>query len=274
MKVLQFRRGFTLIELLVVLTILGLLAAMLFPVFAKVRENGRRTVCLSNERQLGIAMMQYTDDNDGLWHEWAWEKVSETGWAHDAAYPYVQSAASFRCPDDPSPDYVRATPLFPALKPATPNSYAINSNLDDLRDADIVAPTKTVMLFEVRNCQETFTESHRYATGSMAGNGYKALNCDVHGCADEDAQYDTGDIGARFVNLDKSGRPGRHGGGADYVACDGHVVWLRPEAVSGGQSQPAGGASCGQDDTAPACGGTNMAAGTASAKYRLTFSVR
>lgn len=50
MNAVNFRRGFTLIELLVVITIIGLLAALLFPVFAKVRENGRRTSCQSNEK--------------------------------------------------------------------------------------------------------------------------------------------------------------------------------------------------------------------------------
>ena len=59
------RQAFTLIELLVVIAIVGLLAAVMFPVFAHVRENGRRTVCLSNLRQLGIAAIQYAQDSDG-----------------------------------------------------------------------------------------------------------------------------------------------------------------------------------------------------------------
>ncbi len=273
MNLSRARKGFTLIELLVVVTIIGLLAAMLLPVLARVREKGRQTVCASNERQIGLAMLQYTADNDGRWHEWAWEKVSDTGWAHDAAYPYLKSADVFRCPDDPTQDLTNTTIQRPDWKPTTPNSYAINSDLDNLRDAGIVAPTKTVMLFEVRNCQEAFTASHYYGTGSMAGNGAKALNCSAKECADVDAQYDTGDIGGRHVNIDVL-RPGRHNGGANYVACDSHVIWLRPEKVSGGSNQPPSGTECGQDDMSVGCGGKGSAAGTDNSNDILTFSAR
>lgn len=52
------------IELLVVIAIIAILAAILFPVFAKVREKARQTACLSNEKQMGLAFMQYVQDND------------------------------------------------------------------------------------------------------------------------------------------------------------------------------------------------------------------
>src|SRR5258707_9076849 len=61
------RAGFTLIELLVVIAIIAILAAILFPVFSKVREKARQTTCLSNEKQLGLGITQYLQDNDEMY---------------------------------------------------------------------------------------------------------------------------------------------------------------------------------------------------------------
>jgi prepilin-type N-terminal cleavage/methylation domain-containing protein len=62
----MMKRGFTLIELLVVIAIIAILAAILFPVFAKAREKARQSSCLSNCKQLGLAIMQYTQDYDEM----------------------------------------------------------------------------------------------------------------------------------------------------------------------------------------------------------------
>lgn len=63
----HYRRGFTLIELLVVIAIIAILAAILFPVFARAREQARKTSCLSNMKQIGLAIMQYVQDYDEVY---------------------------------------------------------------------------------------------------------------------------------------------------------------------------------------------------------------
>lgn len=110
--------GFTLIELLVVIAILALLAAILFPVFSRVRENARRTSCLSNEKQIGLAIMQYVQDYDEMMPRIYFANYSGANYYDyssgdnyvsggvskvnykwmDAIYPYVKNPQIFVCP--------------------------------------------------------------------------------------------------------------------------------------------------------------------------------
>ena len=107
-------RGFTLIELLVVIAIIAILAAILFPVFARARENARRTSCLSNIKNMGLAFMQYTQDYDERMPliQTCGASTLETGkpaggacatggnyhlW-HHSIYPYVKSPQAYLDP--------------------------------------------------------------------------------------------------------------------------------------------------------------------------------
>ena len=103
------RRGFTLIELLVVIAIIALLAAILFPVFARARENARRATCQSNLKQIGIGLLQYMQDSDEL-EARAWygtdaqcsrtNGITYVDWKWmDVIYPYVKNTQVFNCPD-------------------------------------------------------------------------------------------------------------------------------------------------------------------------------
>ena len=96
------RKGFTLIELLVVIAIIAILAAILFPVFARAREKARQTSCLSNLKQLGTSVMMYTQDYDELYPQdlstFGPDQIPGT-WPN-RVMPYVKSTQLFKCPSD------------------------------------------------------------------------------------------------------------------------------------------------------------------------------
>jgi len=312
------RRAFTLIELLVVIAILGLLAAILFPVFAHVRENGRRTACLSNERQLGMAIMQYAADNDSLFPN---DQSEDTAgqWAAQV-YPFIRTAQVYRCSDDPTADEVlkvyRKVGTARQTFYYSVDSYGINWGLVEnatleladinngvknkvlkptASEASLTAPAKTALLFEVQGCTTDLTladallapEQALYGCAASGNVTAKASDSDegyANGCQTKGlgiffgVHYATGQVGGRtdpffHSNFSVGANEPRHNGGSNYLACDGHAVWLRPVNVSGGQSQPMSGTACGQDDPGQPCGGKDTAAGTANSKYALTFSI-
>ena len=105
------RKGFTLIELLVVIAIIAILAAILFPVFARAREKARQASCSSNLKQLATAWLMYAQDYDELvcpsydgvgtnpWRMWVWTNAGELD---SRLMPYVKNAQLFKCPSDPT----------------------------------------------------------------------------------------------------------------------------------------------------------------------------
>jgi len=119
------RVGFTLIELLVVIAIIAILAAILFPAFAKAREAARRSSCSSNLKQIGIAFMQYTQEYD---------ETYPVDWDGKHGYkqtiqPYLKSADIWKCPSNPRNTVVNL-PADPAANlPAINFSYGANPRL-------------------------------------------------------------------------------------------------------------------------------------------------
>src|SRR5262249_9178713 len=94
----QGSQGFTLIELLVVIAIIAILAAILFPVFAQARDKARQSTCLSNTRQMGLALSMYVQDYDET-YPWAIGLPADTNPAWGGLIsPYVKNLAVFQCP--------------------------------------------------------------------------------------------------------------------------------------------------------------------------------
>jgi prepilin-type N-terminal cleavage/methylation domain-containing protein/prepilin-type processing-associated H-X9-DG protein len=294
--------GFTLIELLVVIAIIGILAAILFPAFARARENARRATCQSNLKQLGMGMLQYTQDYDerlpiGVKDPAGCGPFDKTGsgWGGQI-YAYVKSTQVYKCPSDKSK--VDGTGMGGSASLYFVNSYGYNTNLVAScgnaqtgiggASAKMVAPAKTVMLFEItgnyglqragarlQDPQEGSTNSAD-SSGcplSGAGNGvFFIVNCEKGNRASgyDNAVIATGILGGRSPgsasDTNKPTNPtyyaygansfnwldtdGRHLEGSNYLLADGHVKWLKSAQVSDGVAQ------C-KDSTADQTNGTN-----------------
>jgi prepilin-type N-terminal cleavage/methylation domain-containing protein/prepilin-type processing-associated H-X9-DG protein len=211
------RRGFTLIELLVVIAIIAILAAILFPVFARARENARRASCQSNLKQIGLAVMQYTQDYDEKFPQARVEltasKVTANnpyGWA-DALQPYTKSIQLFQCPSEtegPTDDPTSTAPGY--------SDYWYNRMLSGESQAAVAAVSQTVM------------------NGDGNGNSsrYNGTGC----TSSADGLASVSPLCAHTiptVNLGSTNMLGRHLDGANYSFADGHVKWLKGAGTSG-----------------------------------------
>ena len=283
---IEHRKGFTLIELLVVIAIIAILAAILFPVFAKVREKARAIACLSNTKQIALASMQYNQDNDEQYVAGANRYGKGSGWAGQL-YVYCKSVNLFRCPDDSS------------SLPGTPSSYGLNSQFSPYNPngtgsnganlAQVNSPASTVLLFEVTN-SGYYDMTIPSGTTSAAGwssdvtpanyggspSGYGIGNqYDLNGFntafgsnnSGSNVKYTTGWLrnSVNNANGNFAAQTGRHNDGANYVMADGHAKFLLPGSVSGGY----------ENGLAGDCGAIGTAATTTCADktIRATFNL-
>lgn len=130
--------AFTLIELLVVVTVIGILAALLFPVFARAREKARTSGCQANLKQIGSALQMYRDDYDGVLPMTLTGSIS---W-HWQLYPYVRNSQIFTCPSRPQ-WYIN-----PNAKHWWTGGYSWNREVSALHDSAIEDPSGTLVVID------------------------------------------------------------------------------------------------------------------------------
>ena len=279
------KSGFTLIELLVVIAIIAILAAILFPVFAKVREKARQTSCLSNEKQLGLGFTQYIQDNDETFPVQGGEDPTSIqsslgmGWGGQI-YPYVKSTGVYKCPDDGTGVQVNGTTT------SYPVSYAANlsllrtdggSNTDPHPGPSIAvlsAPSKTILLSEVKGIYANITSINERPNVnnvmSSVSNGTGQVYPFLAFGSGGDEQ--TGCLGGYTCS---SNNVARHTEGSNYLLADCHAKWLRGAAVSPGSVAFAEDCNQQGNPALPDCGNNSgMAAGTANSQFAVTFSVK
>ncbi len=215
-------RGFTLIELLTVVSILTILAGLLFPTLASARERARQSSCLSNERQLGLALLQYSQDYDERLPSGTTGYKGQ-GWAGQV-YPIVRNIRVYRCPDDNDKGQDSGARLWTV-------SYAMNCNAARRAQAAFNAPSVTVLLFEVNDAAANMTGPESL---SPTGRGHPMDNCpDSCGKPFGADYYATGNIGGVTPPLSTTLRP-YHDPTSNYTAADGHVKALQGDQVSPG----------------------------------------
>jgi prepilin-type N-terminal cleavage/methylation domain-containing protein/prepilin-type processing-associated H-X9-DG protein len=212
------RRGFTLIELLVVIAIIAILAAILFPVFAKAREKARQSSCLSNTRQLCTAFLSYAQDYDETL-----VPMSSFGPPPGTSFiwyqlidPYLKSAQLLKCPSS----------LFAVSYGVSYQNLATDAGAGTIsgRGAPlsiIASPAEALMLGESENDLATPVQMYYYyslkvyALGAVTGFPYSGVPV-----------------------------PGRHNTGNNVGFCDGHAKWITSKVMtdrnwSGWTAQPA-----------------------------------
>jgi prepilin-type N-terminal cleavage/methylation domain-containing protein/prepilin-type processing-associated H-X9-DG protein len=220
------RKGFTLIELLVVIAIIAILAAILFPVFARARENARRASCQSNLKQIGLGIMQYTQDYDerlpGRFVGYD-SGVTNVTWKTVIA-PYIKSTQLFACPSNTRNANIGGDGF--------PESYSCNGyDTDTANSANAVVGGRSPM--PLISDSSPANRSGGRALAEMNDVARTILVSEYSGPATEmPVHIGVNDFLTWFGNA--GGAPGvfpGHLGTVNFLFADGHVKALKPSAT-------------------------------------------
>jgi prepilin-type N-terminal cleavage/methylation domain-containing protein/prepilin-type processing-associated H-X9-DG protein len=213
---LNRKYGFTLIELLVVIAIIAILAAILFPVFGRARENARRTSCMSNMKQMGLAVQQYTQDYDenllptrvtaGYFGAGNPATNQYFHWGR-LLFPYTKSEQIYVCPSNSTKrqgyTFNWHAGGFPNLNVAAVNFASQLVLFGEAVGQDNLADNQAQLFFFIWTGTYNGPQMGRVVQdgGDDIGGGSCRVGALVHG--------------------------GRHLEGANYIFADGHVKWLK-----------------------------------------------
>jgi prepilin-type N-terminal cleavage/methylation domain-containing protein/prepilin-type processing-associated H-X9-DG protein len=218
--------GFTLIELLVVIAIIAILAAILFPVFAKAREKARQTTCVSNLRQIGNGIMMYIQDNEETFPCYAINEGSGPvkQW-YDGIEPYVKSSKVGYCPSFSNKWRGYGINVNVACGNNLSNPRASKTMAQIKSVADTYLMTESALPYINGTCY--YGPSKLGSPGYVAGIG-KYMVAD--GRPAISGSYSGNDAYMNSI-IDKDYMEGRHNGVTNILFCDGHVKAIPAQVI-------------------------------------------